>query len=574
LRSCFPPLKRSQKKRKSRRSAVVPEIEESKPLELTSEQQKCFDEISPHSDFSVHLIHGVTGSGKTEVYLQLLEKIIGQKKTGLILVPEISLTPQLVNRFSARFPGKVAVLHSHLTDRERTDQWWSMIQEEKQILIGARSALFCPLKKLGLIVVDEEHEPSFKQEEKLKYHARDAAIMRAKFLNIPIVLGSATPSLESWHNALEGKYYLHQMKNRVSERKMPLIEVINIKKLERKAKEELPFWMSPQLYLGLRETLERQKQSALFLNRRGMAQTVICNDCGFVYECPNCAISLTLHAKNHLVCHYCNYNERFKDKCPECHSEKIAPLGLGTEQIEQDVKKLFPQARVARADRDEIYNREQLEELIHCMENRDIDILVGTQMIAKGLDFPHLDLVGLVLADVGFHLPDFRASERSFQLLTQVSGRAGRHSQKPGQVIIQTYSPSQPSIQFTVSNDYAGFAKQELKHRQELSYPPFGRLVSFRISSTTLTKVERVAQKLAQKAMALRDHRKNYDQIKILGPSPSPLVKIRNKYRYHLIIKALSPNILRTFIRELTLDQSKSLAGTKIQIDVDPMNML
>ncbi|MEK6556518.1 MAG: primosomal protein N', partial [Bdellovibrionota bacterium] len=313
----FAPLSANVKKRKSSKAPVVKTYQQSQPMTLTEEQAACFTAISKSSEFSVHLLHGVTGSGKTEIYLQLLADVLEKNQTGLVLVPEISLTPQLVERFAARFGEKIAVIHSHLTEREKTDQWWSAVKGEKKILIGARSALFCPINNLGLIIVDEEHEPSYKQDEKLKYNARDSAIVLAKQMNCPILLGSATPSLESWAHAISGKYQLHQMKHRVSHRSLPHVDVIDMRE-KQNSNPDLPFWLSTPLYNAIVETLEKKQQVALFLNRRGIAQTTMCRACGFTHRCPNCEITLTLHGERHLVCHYCEYTTRKEDYCPQC----------------------------------------------------------------------------------------------------------------------------------------------------------------------------------------------------------------------------------------------------------------
>jgi primosomal protein N' (replication factor Y) len=574
----FAPLAVAVKKRKSKKTPVVRAYAKSEPMKLTDEQATCFAGISKSESFSVHLLHGVTGSGKTEVYLQLLERVLKQNQSGLVLVPEISLTPQLVERFAARFGDQVAVIHSHLTDRERTEQWWSAVNGEKKILIGARSALFCPIENLGLIIVDEEHEPSYKQDEKLKYHGRDAAIVLAKQMNCPIVLGSATPSLESWAHALSGKYELHQMKSRVSHRSLPTVEVIDMRE-KTNSSPELPFWLSTPLYNAIVETLEKKQQVALFLNRRGVAQTVMCRDCGFTHRCPNCEITLTLHGERHLVCHYCEYSARKEDYCPQCKEGELAALGMGTEQLEKDMQRIFESAVVARADRDEITSRESLEELIKRMEDNEINILVGTQMIAKGLDFKNLTLVGLVLADVGFNLPDFRSTERSFQLLTQVSGRSGRHFDDGGRVIIQTYNTEYPAIDFSKTADFEGFAKIELELRKELLYPPYGRLTSIRIMGSDLKNVERTAQICAERARQLKsrtDQKSSaaYAEIQVLGPAPSPLFKIRNQYRYHLLLKAPPTGVLSSFCRQLLGDLKWASTGTKVQVDIDPIHLL
>lgn len=577
----FPPLKPSDKKRKSKKAPVIKEMAPSTKMKLTDEQQVCFEGIQKYDKFSVHLLHGVTGSGKTEVYLQLLSDILEKGKTGLVLVPEISLTPQLVERFSARFGDQIAVIHSHLTEREKTEQWYSILNGEKKILIGARSALFCPIPDLGLIIVDEEHEPSYKQEEKLRYHARDAAIMLAKQTDCPIVLGSATPSLESWNHAVNKKYHLHQMKHRVADRSLPNVQIVDLRTEKDRKKEEsfskdvtLPFWMSAVLYESILKTLEANQQVALFLNRRGVAQTVMCRDCGFSHRCPNCEITLTLHGDRHLVCHYCDYAARKEDYCPHCKEGELSALGLGTEQLERDMQKMFPNKVVARADRDEITSREGLEDLITRMETNEIDILIGTQMIAKGLDFKNLTLVGLVLADVGFNMPDFRSTERSFQLLTQVSGRSGRHFEDGGQVVIQTYNTEYPALSFAQTADFEGFAKEELLLRQELLYPPFGRIASLKILSQDIQKAEAAAELVGQRARQLQEKNPSYKAIQILGPCPSPLFKIRNQYRHHLLLKAPPTAILSTFCKQFLGDGRWIPNGTKVQVDIDPIQLL
>ncbi|GIL17292.1 MAG: hypothetical protein BroJett040_10430 [Oligoflexia bacterium] len=572
----YPSLSKATKERKSKRPPPIKEYAQSQAPRLTDEQQTVINKISEQKGFSTHLLFGVTGSGKTEVYLQLLDKTLNEGKRGLVLVPEISLTPQLIQRFAARFGNRIAVLHSQLTDRERTNQWWDIVEGRKDILIGARSALFCPVQNLGLIIVDEEHEPSYKQDEKLKYHGRDAAIMLAKLVGCPIILGSATPSLESWRNALEGRFHLHEMKKRVEDRSLPEVRIIDLKANENKNKS-LPHWLSQELADQIQETLERKEQVALFLNRRGMAPLVICQDCGFVHECPNCDISLTLHGKNHLVCHYCDYHETMKDHCPDCKEGHLSSVGLGTEQLETEIQRLFPEAKIARADRDEITNRADLEELIEQMETKEIDILIGTQMIAKGLDFPHLTLVGLILVDVGFNLPDFRATERSFQLITQVSGRAGRHikvGERPGQVIVQTYNPDHPSLLFAQHADFRGFASMELEHRQVLNYPPIGKLISIRIQGTSLSKVQETSRLCSQRGQQLVRQYNVYENIEVLGPAEAPLSKLRGQHRYHILLKGLESRIINQFCRQLFGDESWVPSGIRLSADVDPIHLL
>ncbi|HVK60884.1 MAG TPA: primosomal protein N' [Bdellovibrionales bacterium] len=575
----FPPLEKTVKERKSKKAPVTPTLEASTPPQLTAEQATVISAIRSQPGFAAHLVHGVTGSGKTEIYMSLLEDVVARGQQGIVLVPEISLTPQLIERFVRRLGDAVAVIHSHLTPREKTNQWWAMLEGKKKILIGARSALFCPLPNLGMIVVDEEHESSFKQDEKLKYHARDAAVMLAKFSNCPVILGSATPSLETWQNAQLGRYKLHQLKARVADRALPTIEVVDLRS-ERDDRRiagnsDLPFWCGEKLFTAIEETLDKKQQVALFLNRRGVAQAVVCPDCGWVPACPNCEVKLTLHGKSHLLCHYCDYHETMSEYCTECKVGEPKPMGLGTELIEKDLGKLFPNARIIRMDRDEINTREDLERAVKSVENREVDILVGTQMIAKGLDFPGLTLVGLVLADVAFNLPDFRSAERSFQLLTQVAGRSGRHlDEGAGRVIVQTYNPDHPSLTFTQAHDFEGFAGFELSFREALKYPPFARLAGFRIQGLDLDKVTHTARKLRARAEQLRTHSEGFATIEILGPAQAPLAKIRNQHRWQLLLKGPDARALGTFCRRLLDNQEWVPSGVKVAVDIDAVHLL
>lgn len=576
----FPPLAKQTKARASKRPPVIPNIAPKPKPELTAEQKKCVESISLNSGFKTHLIHGVTGSGKTEIYLRLFEQCLEKNQKGLFLLPEISLTPQLVNRFVERFGDQVAVLHSQLTDRERTNQWWEIIQGEKNILVGARSALFCPVDNIGLIVVDEEHETSFKQDEKLKYNGRDCAIMLGKHNNCSVILGSATPSLESWKNAIENKYQLHSLVSRVAERPLPdvMITDMRLEKENPDRKSTTPFWLSTELLNKMTIALDKSEQVALLLNRRGMAQVVFCQSCGYTADCPNCDISLTLHAKHHLVCHYCDYHQNFEVKCPDCSEGELSPLGLGTERVEEDLRHLFPDKIIARADRDEITNRVEMEELINSMERGEIDILIGTQMIAKGLDFPRLKLVGLLLADVGFNLPDFRSSEKSFQLITQMSGRAGRHvklDESPGSVVIQAYNTEHESLQYAQKHDYVGFAEHELLNRSPLNYPPFQKMLSFRITSMSQEKSHSTAKQILARAQALKEkYPQFYSKVEVLGPAASPLSRLKNQYRFHLILKGSKAVELNQLARQILSDEKWIPNQVKVLVDVDPMSLL
>ena len=576
---CFPPLEKPKHVRKSLRPSVVPEVQRKTQHALNSEQQLCVDSIHNIKGFSTHLIHGVTGSGKTEVYLELFEKTLNEGKRGLFLLPEISLTPQLIHRFAERFGDQIAVLHSQLTDRERTTQWWDIVEGRKNILIGARSAVFCPIDNIGLLVIDEEHESSYKQDEKLKYNGRDCAVMLGHFHACPVVLGSATPSLESWKNAIDKKFMLHKIKNRVNNRPLPDIEVVDMrleKDLEKQSPEK-PSWLSQKLYNEMKTSLENKSQVALLLNRRGVAQSVFCPDCGHTKECPNCDISLTLHANIHLVCHYCDYHENFKIKCSDCKQGEYVNLGLGTEKVETDLRRLFPEKIIARADRDEVTSRFDMEELVKKMEASEIDILIGTQMIAKGLDFPNLKLVGLLLADISFNLPDFRAAEKSFQLITQMSGRSGRHvkdNESPGKVIIQTYNTEHESIMFSKNHDFAGFVQSELNNRNQLNYPPFHKLTSIRIQSMDLAKVKATAEMLTMRAQQLIERFPVFAEIEVLGPAAAPIAKLRNQFRYHILLKSAQHKMLNQFIRKIVGNSKWVPSQTKVIVDIDPLNLL
>jgi len=577
----LPPLKRAVKTRASKRPPVVPVLERKAKPVLTEEQAACLENIDLTTGFSAHLVHGVTGSGKTEIYLRLFEQCLQQGKKGIFLLPEISLTPQLVNRFVERFGDEVAVFHSQLTDRERTNQWWQIVEGEKKILIGARSALFCPIKNLGLVVVDEEHEASFKQDEKLKYNGRDCAVMLARYSQCAVVLGSATPSLESWKNAQDGKYVLHTLKSRVAQRPMPKIETIDMR-LEKEnpdRRAQTPFWLSQSLYDKIGIALDKKEQVALLLNRRGLANLVFCRSCGYSAECPNCDVSLILHARHHLVCHYCDYHEMYKLKCPDCNEGELSPMGLGTEKVEEDLKLLFPEARVARADRDEIQSRAEMEELITNMENHEIDILVGTQMIAKGLDFPKLNLVGLVLADVGFNLPDFRATEKSFQLIAQMSGRSGRHvdqsSGEVGSVVVQTYNTTHDSLTYAQNHDYLGFVEHELRCREPLHYPPYQKMIVFRIQSMTSDLAQSTAQMVKSRLTAIiQKFESHFTGVEVLGPAFAPLSKLKNQYRLHIIIKGAQPKALNALARQMLADEKWIPSQVRVIVDVDPTSLL
>ena len=533
-----------------------------KGFSLTEEQEQCVKNVLGKQGFQPHLLYGVTGSGKTEVYKALSEKLLSRGKQILILLPEIFLTPQIVERFSKRFPGQVAVWHSDLKARQKTTAWFDLSIGRKNILIGTRSALFCPLPRLGLIVVDEEHSPSFKQETRFQYHARDSALMLARFFNIPIVLGSATPSLDSWFQAQKGVYQVHQLKQRAFKQPLPEVQIVDLRKAPRKDKI---FWLSETLYLKIRETLDRGKQAALFLNRRGRAGALLCAQCGYVKYCKNCDIALSLHGSDYLLCHYCDFMEKKPSSCPECEKTQWVERGVGTEKVEEVIKTLFPKARVFRADRDAIDSHSEMSAFVQTVEKGEADILIGTQMLAKGLDFPSIHLVGLLMADMGFHFPDFRASEHAFQTLLQMAGRAGRSHQ--GEVILQTFNPDHLSVSAVKDHDYKAFSEEEMRNRKKLFYPPFSRLCLFQIDSLKEKEGREFAFELARAA-----RKKALQGVKILGPSPAPLFKIQKYYRYQILVKAASHGVLQGFLDDFPVDRTNRFL--RVKRDRDPACLL
>lgn len=466
------------------------------PLLLNDQQKEALKVISQsisHGKPPVILLHGVTGSGKTEVYLQAIDYCLRQGKGAIVMVPEIALTPQTVDHFKSRFMDsgtQVAVLHSHLSAGERHDQWHKIHEGRAQIVIGARSAVFAPVKNPGLFIVDEEHETTYKQEEAPRYNARDIAVMRGKLLGATVVLGSATPSMESFNNAEKKKYHLCEMPMRIDNKKMPVIRIIDMRQEAMKQKGIHIF--SGKLRDAIQARLDKAEQSILFLNRRGFATSMVCPKCGHVEMCPNCSVSMTFHRKSNLLaCHVCGHKTAPPHDCPECHAPDIRYTGMGTEKVEDTLAKLFPKARIRRMDSDTMTRKDSYREVLGAFRTGKIDILLGTQMIAKGLDFPNVTLVGILNADLGLHLPDFRAGERTFQLLTQVAGRAGRGDIE-GEVIVQTFTPFHPSVQFARHHDFAGFYEQEIGFRRSLFYPPASHVIL--ITSAVLVKLKRNLQ--------------------------------------------------------------------------------
>ena len=530
-----------------------------------SEAVRRINETVACKTFGVFLLHGVTGSGKTEVYLHAISGLANTGKGAIVLVPEIALTPQLLARFKGRFGGRVAVLHSGLTDRERSDEYRRIQAGQVDVAIGARSAVFAPFVNIGLIIVDEEHENSYKQDEGLRYSARDVAIMRAKLLGAVAVLGSATPSLESYYNARSGKYQYLRLADRVDHRPMPEVAVIDVKTLPRSS------LYSPLLIEHITQRLARNEQSLLLLNRRGFSSVLICGDCGIAVKCPSCSVSLTFHkSEKTLKCHYCGFLTRPPDKCPACSGLAMKLLGSGTQRIEEELQALFPSARILRMDSDSVKGRQAYETLLRKVDRREVDILLGTQMIAKGHDFPSVTLVGVVDADVGLNLPDFRAAEKTFQLITQAAGRAGR-GELGGEVIIQTMNPHHYSVRHSMTHDYEGFYNEEITYRTQLGYPPVGRIIKIEIKSAQ----EALAGEAAKTAQdRIRSLMRGKDTV-LLGPAPAPISRVRGQYRFHLLLLSQQRDKIRSLaIEGRNAVEEKYGRKCRVIVDVDPVNLM
>lgn len=597
------------------------------PLTLMPEQQQVFERISrplTEREHRVFLLQGVTGSGKTEVYLQSIQTCLDQGREAIVLVPEISLTPQMVERFKGRFGDLVAVMHSRLSHGERYDEWRKIMQKQVRVVIGARSAIFAPFTQIGLIIIDEEHESSYKQEESPKYHARDVAVARASQHQAVVVLGSATPSLESMHATLPGyaavsassrpdplhlvgagrnnvqldafdmtagelpgnkpsgtapviehrvPFELLTMHKRVEGRPLPRVNIIDMREELRQGNRSM---FSRALYKAIEERLHKKEQTVLLLNRRGYSTFVMCRTCGYVAECPHCDISLTFHQSSRAIrCHYCGYAEREITVCPSCSSEHIRHFGTGTQRVEEELTKLFPGIRVIRMDVDTTTEKGSHEKWLTMFRNRQADLLLGTQMVAKGLDFPHVTLVGALAADTVLNLPDFRAAERTFQLLTQVAGRAGRH-ELPGEVFVQTYAPEHYSIVNASRHDYASFMEREMTLRKLHEYPPFHRLVLITLSHEQIPLLMRTAEALATRLKELAKELYPDTPIEILGPVASPIARIKDRYRFQCMIKyrgeaSISGLVQRAVAGFEELERQQKLT---ISVDVDPQVLM
>jgi primosomal protein N' (replication factor Y) len=564
-----------------------------KEPELNPDQAAALAAIEPCIDragFTTWLLKGVSGSGKTEVYLRAIRRVLERGKRGLVLVPEISLTPQTVLRFKQALPGKkVAVLHSMLTPNERTSQWRDIQEAKADLVIGARSAIFAPLPDLGLIIVDEEHESSYKQDTSPRYHARDVAVMRGKLLEATVILGTATPSLESLYNASTGKYGLLELPRRATAHGLPRVHVVDLD--GRFYSPSGKGLISPDLDRMLRRELKRGTQSILYLNRRGFTTYLHCLECGYVINCDECDVSLTFHhGENVLRCHYCDLKQMVPAACPDCRSREIRHSGVGTEKVVAEISRRFPEARVLRLDRDTVRNHQNLKNSLSSFSRGDYDILVGTQMVAKGHDFPGVNLVGILLADTGLHFPDFRAAERTWQLLTQVIGRAGR-GEHQGLAIIQTFSAEHNAVRYAASGDHEEFCRLELENRKALGYPPFGRLVKILLSGKNEDSVEkeaaRIGEILRQASSPARQPESSgsLSEIKktgagalasrprILGPAPAPLNKLQGKFRIQILIKSPTSAVNQRLLERVE-DRLKPRRGVDLFIDVDPQSML
>ena len=547
---------------------------------LTPAQQSALaaiEERRRQGGFEVFLLHGVTGSGKTEVYLRAMERARQADRQSLILIPEISLTPQLIDRLGARFPGRVGVLHSALTGAERWSQWWRIARGGADVVIGARSAVFAPLPRLGLIIVDEEHDPSYKQEEGLRYNGRDVSVVRGKHLACPVILGSATPAVESYENCRQGRYRLLEMPQRVRSRPLPIIELVDLRAQAKNTGSDdsgAHRLISQPLAHALSENYAKSRQTLIFLNRRGFANFLQCRICGHLLRCAHCSVTLTLHLqRKSLCCHHCNFRRPVVEVCPACGNPGLAGVGSGTEQIEQALRRLVPAARIARMDRDTTSKRGSHEALIRRWEKGEIDILLGTQMITKGHDVGGVTLVGALLADMSLNLPDFRAAERTFQLLSQVAGRSGRGND-PGRVIVQTFAPDHYTMRHVLRHDYQSFFAEEIEFRRALNYPPFCRLVSLRVDGPKADEVETKVKSLAHGLRAqLGRNEKWREQIEVLGPAPAPILKRRGRYRWQLLLKGKQSAALLDLAGHARRLLPRSRA-CRLHIDVDPYSML
>lgn len=528
--------------------------------ELTNDQRSVVDEVLVNTGYFPYLLFGVTGSGKTEVYMELIEDALNKGKTSIVLVPEISLTPQMVLRFQKRFGDNIAAIHSALSDGEKYDEWRRIVSGEAKIVIGARSAIFAPLNNIGMIIIDEEHSDSYKQDDSNpRYNAKDIALLRGKYHNCPVIMGSATPSLEVFARAKKGVFKLLELPNRINGKSLPKINIIDMNEMISKTKGHF----SPVLLEAISARLLKNEQIILLLNRRGYSSFVTCKNCGYTFKCPNCDITLTYHKSSRtLRCHYCGYGTKVYDTCPECHEKSINDLGVGTEKVEEELNKLFPESKILRMDFDTTSRKGMHEKMIKDFKNHEYDILLGTQIVSKGLDFDNVTLVGVINADTSLNIPDFRSSETTFSLLAQVAGRAGR-SDKEGEVVIQTFNPEHYAIQYTKRYDYLGFYNKEMSIRRELKYPPYYYICYVKISGKDNKYIYEESLKITKLF-----HNKLINMI-ILGPSPCTIFKLNNIYRYGIILKYKSDEVLREVLNKV-IEHYKDNRNIKIDVNFNP----
>jgi primosomal protein N' (replication factor Y) (superfamily II helicase) len=538
-----------------------------KRVNLTQEQKKAVFAITKsleNKESEVFLLFGITGSGKTEVYMNIMQKVLDKGLSVIYLVPEISLTPQIYSVLSNRFNQEISVMHSKMTITEKNREWFKIKSGGSRIVIGPRSSVFAPVEKLGLIVVDEEHDPSYKQEDSPRHNARDVAVVRGKLENAKVILGSATPSLESFYNVSKGKYKKLELTDRVLGAELPEVSVIDMKYSPR-----VSYTISRVLFDNIINCLDKKEQIILFLNRRGSASLVLCKGCGYTVKCNRCDLSLTYHKKtNKLLCHYCGYKTDEIHKCPTCGKE-VVYVGMGTQKLEQEINKLFPRAKIARLDSDSISKKGECERIFEEFENKKIDILVGTQILTKGLDFHNITLIGVISSDITLNIPDFRSQERTYQLLTQVSGRSGR-GEKPGKVIIQSFNTEHYSIVCSARGSYNDFFEQELESRQILGYPPYSKMIEIILKGRNEKNVSNIAGNIYNKLKRYSLSNKN---IGILGPSPMPIAYINKQHRWHILLKSKNYKIINQISRNI-LDSYKMKSGVNIFINVDPVNMI
>ena len=528
--------------------------------ELTNDQRGVVDEVLVNTGYFPYLLFGVTGSGKTEVYMELIEDALNKGKTSIVLVPEISLTPQMVLRFQKRFGDNIAAIHSALSDGEKYDEWRRIVKGKAKIVIGARSAIFAPLNNIGMIIIDEEHSDSYKQDDSNpRYNAKDIALLRGKYHNCPVIMGSATPSLEVFARAKKGVFKLLELPNRINGKSLPHINIVDMNEMISKTKGHF----SPVLLEAISARLLKNEQIILLLNRRGYSSFVTCKNCGYTFKCPNCDITLTYHKSSRtLRCHYCGYGTKVYDTCPECHEKSINDLGVGTEKVEEELNKLFPETRILRMDFDTTSRKGMHEKMIKAFKNHEYDILLGTQIVSKGLDFDNVTLVGVINADTSLNIPDFRSSETTFSLLAQVAGRAGR-SDKEGEVIIQTFNPEHYAIQYTKKHDYLGFYNREMSIRRELKYPPYYYICYVKISGKDNKYIYEESLKITKLF-----HNKLINMI-ILGPSPCTIFKLNNIYRYGIILKYKKDEDLREVLNKV-IEHYKDNRNIKIDVNFNP----